>query len=181
MPEGTSRSFSSCPPARMVWPAFVPPWQRTTRSDRPASRSVAFPLPSSPHWVPTRIVSGTPRFYRGPAGRPLALDAELDPDVRVVLLDLVPLDHGAGLEHVHPLDPPERLARLGQGLGRGVPPRLGRHTHQVDRLDHRHLPLLSRAAGPARVHRSRTPAILPTFPMRRKPATCTQGELVIIY
>src|SRR2546425_7159464 len=64
MPDGTSRSFRCCPPARMVWPAFVPPWQRTTTSDRPASRSVAFPLPSSPHWDPTRMVSGTARFYR---------------------------------------------------------------------------------------------------------------------
>ena len=30
-----------------------------------ARRSVAFPLPSSPHWVPTRIVTGTVGFYPG--------------------------------------------------------------------------------------------------------------------
>src|SRR5438876_3305758 len=55
---------------RMVCPALVPPWHRAVTSDCPDSRSVALPLPSSPHWVPTRIVAGTARFYRpGAAGR----------------------------------------------------------------------------------------------------------------
>src|SRR2546421_3128230 len=108
----------------MVCPAFVPPWHRTTRSDLPAMRSVAFPLPSSPHWAPTRMVSGTgpilPR--RSPAaGRgPSAFDAEPDPNVRVVLLDPVALDLGAGLQDVHALDAAQGLGRLGQGLGGGV-------------------------------------------------------------
>src|SRR5262245_13453044 len=63
MPDGTNRSFSRVSPARIVCPALLPPWQRTTRSEARARRSVAFPLPSSPHWVPTRIVTGTVGFY----------------------------------------------------------------------------------------------------------------------
>src|SRR5712691_5685269 len=122
MPEGISRSFRRCSPAWIVCPALLPPWHRTTRSHRRARRSMAFPLPSSPHCVPTRIVTGTSRFYPGPsrrpgrigAGRPirgtnepsrtLPLDAEPDPDVRVVLLDLVALHLGRGLQDLHGLD-----------------------------------------------------------------------------
>src|SRR5262245_21639548 len=63
MPEGPRRSLSRVSPARIVCPALLPPWQRTTRSEARARRSVAFPLPSSPHWVPTRIVTGTVGFY----------------------------------------------------------------------------------------------------------------------
>src|ERR1700756_4981471 len=39
-----------------VWPALLPPWVRTTRSACSVSTSIILPLPSSPHWAPTRIV-----------------------------------------------------------------------------------------------------------------------------
>src|SRR3979409_855318 len=41
-----------------VWPALLPPWERITMSVRPARMSLTFPLPSSPHWPPTRIAPG---------------------------------------------------------------------------------------------------------------------------
>src|SRR5206468_5994391 len=69
-----------------------------------------------------------------------ALDAELDPHVGQVLLDLVVLDAAGGLEHVHRLDATERLGRLGQSLAGGVPPALRRDAHQIDRLDDGHAP-----------------------------------------
>src|SRR3979409_1575991 len=41
-----------------VWPALLPPWERITMSVRPARMSITLPLPSSPHWPPTRIATG---------------------------------------------------------------------------------------------------------------------------
>src|SRR3712207_9026683 len=41
-----------------VCPALLPPWQRTTYGTRPPSRSVALPLPSSPHWAPISTTAG---------------------------------------------------------------------------------------------------------------------------
>src|SRR5262245_8485745 len=73
MPEGPRRSLSRVSPARIVCPALLPPWQRTTRSEARARRSVAFPLPSSPHWVPTRIMTGTVGFYPAPPCAPAAI------------------------------------------------------------------------------------------------------------
>src|SRR5215831_3839954 len=35
-----------------VWPAFDPPWKRTTASASRAKMSTILPLPSSPHWAP---------------------------------------------------------------------------------------------------------------------------------
>src|SRR6266511_5033672 len=58
MPLGTRWSRKVRPPTTTVWPALLPPWERTTTSILSASRSVALPLPSSPHWAPTRIVPG---------------------------------------------------------------------------------------------------------------------------
>src|SRR3954447_26480641 len=53
----------------MVWPALLPPWKRTTRSARSASRLVTFPFPSSPHWVPTMTIPGITGEDYGGAGR----------------------------------------------------------------------------------------------------------------
>src|SRR5689334_23164888 len=58
MPLGIRCSLSSCSPARTVCPALFPPWYRTTKSMWSATKSVTLPLPSSPHWVPTRMVAG---------------------------------------------------------------------------------------------------------------------------
>src|SRR5207248_8549758 len=98
-------------------------------------------LPSSPHWAPTRMVAGTVPDSSRALVRPflrLALDPEPHPDVRVVLGDLAVLDRRRGLQDVHPLDPAERLRRLLQLLRRGLPPGLGGHADEVDRLDHGH-------------------------------------------
>src|SRR6266508_2278618 len=58
MPLGTRFILKVRPATMTVWAALLPPWARTTMSILSASRSVALPLPSSPHWVPTRIVPG---------------------------------------------------------------------------------------------------------------------------
>ena len=52
IPDGIRWSFHVWPSRTIVWPALFPPWKRTTASARSASRSVTFPLPSSPHWAP---------------------------------------------------------------------------------------------------------------------------------
>src|SRR6185369_9720613 len=39
----------------MVWPALLPPWNRTTMSARFDSQSMILPLPSSPHWAPITV------------------------------------------------------------------------------------------------------------------------------
>ena len=57
MPLGISRNLKVCPSVTTVWPALSPPWERTTRSTEPARRSMIFPLPSSPHWPPMRMVT----------------------------------------------------------------------------------------------------------------------------
>src|SRR5581483_10680970 len=75
MPEGMRWNLNSLPSATTVCPALLPPCERTTISTRSASRSITLPLPSSPHWPPTRIVTdiaavkGTRRTR---AGEPLA-------------------------------------------------------------------------------------------------------------
>src|ERR1035441_943402 len=57
MPLGISRNLKVWPSTTTVWPALSPPWERTTMSTEPASRSMIFPLPSSPHWPPMRMVT----------------------------------------------------------------------------------------------------------------------------
>src|SRR5207244_9104315 len=39
-----------------ICPALLPPWLRTTISTFAVSTSIIFPLPSSPHCAPTKIV-----------------------------------------------------------------------------------------------------------------------------
>src|SRR4051794_33055546 len=58
MPEGIRWNLNSSPSRTIVWPALLPPWKRTIASARSASRSVTFPLPSSPHWAPTMTSPG---------------------------------------------------------------------------------------------------------------------------
>ena len=58
IPDGIRCSFQVWPSRTIVWPALLPPWKRTTASARSASRSVIFPLPSSPHWAPTITIPG---------------------------------------------------------------------------------------------------------------------------
>src|SRR6266536_2409034 len=41
-----------------VCPALLPPWYLTTKSTLSPSRSVALPLPSSPHWAPASTMAG---------------------------------------------------------------------------------------------------------------------------
>src|SRR5262249_8870405 len=41
-----------------VCPALLPPWYLTTKSTLSPSKSVALPLPSSPHWAPTITMAG---------------------------------------------------------------------------------------------------------------------------
>ena len=58
MPDGIRWNLKTSPSRTIVWPALLPPWKRTTASACSASRSVIFPLPSSPHWAPTMTIPG---------------------------------------------------------------------------------------------------------------------------
>ena len=58
MPEGSRCSAYFSSPMTTVWPALLPPLNLTTQSVRSPSRSVALPLPSSPHWTPTITMPG---------------------------------------------------------------------------------------------------------------------------
>ncbi len=53
-----------------VWPALLPPLNFTTWSTRLPSRSVALPLPSSPHWAPMIAIAGMPDSLRKMTGTP---------------------------------------------------------------------------------------------------------------
>src|SRR5690625_358553 len=95
-----------------------------------ASRSVALPFPSSPHWVPTMTLQASVLL--------LPLETETYTDVGQVLHDLVVVDAGGGLEHIESLDPAQGPSGFGQRLLRGVVPGLGRNPDQVDRFDDGH-------------------------------------------
>src|ERR1039458_3346512 len=64
MPLGISRNLKVWPSTTTVWPALSPPCERTTMSTEPARRSMTFPLPSSPHCPPMRMVT----LMTGPPG-----------------------------------------------------------------------------------------------------------------
>src|SRR5215217_6076146 len=57
-------NFHVSPSRTIVWPALLPPWNRTTASACSASRSTTLPLPSSPHWAPTITMPGIGRECR---------------------------------------------------------------------------------------------------------------------
>ena len=67
-PTAAGAARTSRSPTTMVWPALLPPLNLTTASTRLPSRSVALPLPSSPHWAPTRTIAGNcpPRLVDAP-------------------------------------------------------------------------------------------------------------------
>ena len=56
MPDGIRCRTYFCPLMKTVCPALLPPCVRTTTSACSVSTSMILPLPSSPHWAPTRIV-----------------------------------------------------------------------------------------------------------------------------
>src|SRR3954451_2538174 len=58
IPDGIRWNFHTVSSRTIVCPALLPPWKRITRSTCSASRSVIFPLPSSPHWAPTMTIPG---------------------------------------------------------------------------------------------------------------------------
>ncbi len=58
MPDGRRCNAYFSDPTTIVWPALLPPLNLTTASTRLPSRSVALPLPSSPHWAPSRTIAG---------------------------------------------------------------------------------------------------------------------------
>src|ERR1700736_1995407 len=57
MPEGIRWNRNSWPALTTVCPALLPPWERITMSAFSERRSMILPLPSSPHWPPTRMVT----------------------------------------------------------------------------------------------------------------------------
>ena len=76
IPLGIRCSLSVRPPWTIVCPALLPPWKRTTKSMSSARRSVILPLPSSPHWAPTRTMPamvGRLLLVIGPADSSLPL------------------------------------------------------------------------------------------------------------
>ena len=60
MPLGSRWVANFSPLTTMVWPALCPPLVRTQKSmaSSVVSRSVALPLPSSPHWAPSTTIAG---------------------------------------------------------------------------------------------------------------------------
>ena len=56
MPLGIRCSTYFFAATMTVCPALLPPCERTTRSAFSVRKSMILPLPSSPHWAPTRIV-----------------------------------------------------------------------------------------------------------------------------
>src|SRR6202140_306925 len=57
MPDGMSWNLNSPCSVMTVWPALLPPCERITMSALAARKSMTFPLPSSPHWPPTRMIT----------------------------------------------------------------------------------------------------------------------------
>src|ERR1700682_65385 len=57
MPDGMSWNLNSPSSVMTVWPALFPPWERMTMSASAARKSMTLPLPSSPHWPPTRMMT----------------------------------------------------------------------------------------------------------------------------
>src|SRR3954462_8065454 len=80
-------NFHFTPSRTIVWPTLLPPWKRTTASACSASRSVIFPLPSSPHWAPTMTMPGTRRSLGRAAPDALSLPGADDGDARAPLLE----------------------------------------------------------------------------------------------
>src|SRR6266849_7945867 len=93
-PLGTRCKTVFTPPTTSVWPAFAPPWYRTTTSAHEVKRSTIFPFPSSPHWAPTITTLDMDLEYHGWRGSE---------------------DDLADLEHVR------QLAQLLQGVRAGRP------------------------------------------------------------
>src|SRR5262247_3652732 len=58
MPDGIECRTYFSRPTTTVWPALLPPAYRATTFTCGASRSTTFPLPSSPHCVPTTTMLG---------------------------------------------------------------------------------------------------------------------------
>src|SRR5262245_58060409 len=58
MPDGIECRTYFSRPTTTVWPALLPPAYRATPFTCGASRSTTFPLPSSPHCVPTTTMLG---------------------------------------------------------------------------------------------------------------------------
>src|SRR5580700_6870952 len=57
MPDGMSWNLNSPCSVMTVWPALLPPCERITMSALAARKSMTLPLPSSPHWPPTRMMT----------------------------------------------------------------------------------------------------------------------------
>src|SRR6202022_3803881 len=70
MPEGIRWNLCVTPSWTTVCPALLPPWERMTISVEPARMSMTLPLPSSPHWPPTRIATGTSVVFQRLQRRP---------------------------------------------------------------------------------------------------------------
>ena len=49
IPEGIKRILNSLPSISIVWPALLPPFERTAIAASLLKKSVIFPFPSSPH------------------------------------------------------------------------------------------------------------------------------------
>src|ERR1700680_412532 len=89
MPDGISWNLNSPSSVITVCPALFPPCERMTICALAARKSMTFPLPSSPHWPPTRMM--TMRLL-GPGFGPASLEVV---EARVIASELE-LDHPGG-------------------------------------------------------------------------------------
>ena len=56
IPDGIRCRMYWVLPTMTVCPALAPPWARATMSACSVMKSMILPLPSSPHWAPSRMV-----------------------------------------------------------------------------------------------------------------------------
>src|ERR1700687_2933116 len=89
MPDGMSWNLNSPSSVTTVCPALLPPWERITICALEARKSMTFPLPSSPHWPPTRMMT---IGLLGPGFGPASLEVV---EARVIAA-VLELDHPSG-------------------------------------------------------------------------------------
>src|SRR5690606_27210363 len=130
MPDGSRCSAYFSSPMTTVCPALLPPLNFTTHSVRSPSRSVALPLPSSPHWTPMITIPG----MRYP------------PEIRV--LDPQSIRHASETRQKR-----ARRASRDAASGRGPPGRRARARGTPEHAPRRHQHLHAEADEPARHRR----------------------------
>src|SRR4051812_45569742 len=124
MPLGMRCSAVMTPLMTSVWPALWPPWNRTTPCALSVSQSTSFPLPSSPHWVPTTttfLPVVTLMMFRSFDSEGCDLPAAVLQDEFAVALEFVDLAAVSGQHADHGVAVSAQVGDRGVEFGRIVP------------------------------------------------------------